>query len=434
MENSQKITIDKAWKILFEKHDIVEKVSVTGSFKIKASEINTVKEARLMAKFDQSTQLPEIFQNNNLSILPISRGEYIIGPFQTHEKVVYPKYKPTLVSIPNLETIDYTNLYSEASALLFAFNSGIIKDIVNSTDIHYTVNGRMSSGCFNYNINSKNNIKLPQKIIVQNAQVEIDAGYEFANGFCIVEAKNIAIEEILIRQLYYPYRLWTGKISKPVIPLLMVYSNDIFYFFQYHFEDINNYNSLKLISYKSYTFANETITLDEIIDLWKSIKSFNEPKIPFPQADSFIRVIDLLSILFEHGLTREEVTIKYEFEPRQTNYYISACDYLGLIERTNNINGEREYQLSLESKNIMTLRYKQKNLALIQRMFERPVFYKAFGFIIQNNKIPNKNEICNIMNKAGLLINQTTIERRSSTVRSWIDWILRITNNEEYTE
>jgi hypothetical protein len=36
-----------------------------------------------------------------------------------------------------------------------------------------------------------------QKIIVQNAQVEIDAGYEYNNGFCIVEAKNIMVEEIL---------------------------------------------------------------------------------------------------------------------------------------------------------------------------------------------------------------------------------------------
>jgi hypothetical protein len=126
MGNGQKISIDKAWEILFEEYNIISRIAVNGLFTIKASEINTVKEARLMAKFDQSTHLPDIFQNNNLSILPISRGEYIIGPFQTHQKIDYPKCTPTLVNIPNLETIDYTNLYSEASALLFAYNSGII--------------------------------------------------------------------------------------------------------------------------------------------------------------------------------------------------------------------------------------------------------------------------------------------------------------------
>lgn len=40
MEKDTKITIERAWNILFEKHDIIAKVSVKGSFKIKASEIN----------------------------------------------------------------------------------------------------------------------------------------------------------------------------------------------------------------------------------------------------------------------------------------------------------------------------------------------------------------------------------------------------------
>jgi hypothetical protein len=428
--NSATITIAQAWEILFEKHNIVSKVSSEGFFKIKSSEINTIKEARLMAKFDQTIQLPDIFKTNNLSILPISRGEYIIGPFRTHEKITYPKCKPTLVNIPDLETIDYSNLYSEASALLFAYNSGIIKDAVNTHNISYTVNGRMSSGCFDYFINNKKDTNSYQRIIVENAQIEIDAGYEFNDGFCIVEAKNIAVDEILVRQLYYPYRLWKNKISKPVIPLLMVFSNDIFHLFHYTFEDENYYNSLKLVSYNSYTFANETILLDEIIDLWKSVEVCRESKIPFPQADSLFRVIDLLSLLFEHSLTREQVTMKYEFDPRQTNYYISACDYLELIERTGNINGEREYQLSRDAKIIMALRYKQKNLAIVRKIFERPVFHKAFQFIIQNSVLPDKKEICNVMRSANLRISEATIERRSATVLSWIDWILRLANDE----
>ena len=430
MQNNGKMTIEKAWETLFDKHHIVSKVLTNGFFKIKASEINIVKEARLMAKFDQSIQLPKIFKDNKLSILPISRGEYIIGNFKTYEKITYQKLKPKIVSIPNLETIDHRNLYSEASALLFAYNSGIIKDVINSRNIHFTVNGRMSSGCFDYYINNKNSL---QKIIVQNAQVEIDGGYEFDDGFCIIEAKNIEVEEILIRQLYYPYRLWAEKISKPVIPLLMVYSNDIFHFFQYNFSDVNNYNSLKLVSYKTYTFANESISLEEIIDVWKSVRYFIKPQVTFPQADSFNRIIDLLSFLFEQELTREEITVKYEFDPRQTNYYITACVYLGLVERTK-VNGERGCKLSEEARNIMASSYKNKNLALMRKIFERPVFYSAFGFIIQNNKIPNKHEIFEIMKKSNLSINQTTIDRRSSTVRSWLDWVLRIANNEEFDE
>jgi hypothetical protein len=224
MEDNKKITIDKAWEILFEKHDIISQVSANGCFRIKSSEINLVKEARLMAKFDQSTQLPKVFRHHKLSILPVGRGVYAVGHFKTHEKIIYPRAKPIPVSIPDLETLDHTNLYSESAALLFAYNSGIIQNVTNTTNIHYTVNGRMSSGRFDFYINNRN---ASERIYVQNAQVEIDAGFEIDNGFYVVEAKNIAVDEILIRQLYYPYRLWMGKIQKPVIPLFMVYSNDI---------------------------------------------------------------------------------------------------------------------------------------------------------------------------------------------------------------
>ncbi len=118
MEASLKINIDQAWKMLFDKHDIISRVQSDGFFKISSKEINTVKEARLMAKFDQSAQLPEIFRNNRFSILPVTRGEYVIGPFATHTEVTYSDIKPIQLKFQIYRTLDYTNLYSEASALL----------------------------------------------------------------------------------------------------------------------------------------------------------------------------------------------------------------------------------------------------------------------------------------------------------------------------
>jgi len=425
-----KMNIERAWETLFDKHDIVGKVAHEGSFRISSSEINTVKEARLMAKFDHSSQLPEIFQKNKLSILPITRGEYIIGSFATHKRVVYPAVKPTPVEIPDLQTLNYTNLYSEASALLFAYNSGIIKDIMGSTNVAFTVNGRMSSGNFDYAIENTLSIGTTNKISVQNAQIEIDAGYESPDAFCICEAKNVAAEEILIRQLYYPYRLWTKKISKPIIPLFLVFSNDIFHAFIYEFEDIYCYNSLKLLEHRAYTFADEEVSLNEIVDMWKHINVIKEPQITFPQANSFERMADLLSVLADGGLTRDEVTLKYEFDARQTNYYISACEYLGLIERGHNTEGEREYRLSSDAQRIMALQYKHKIMALIKKILERPVFHKAFGMALKIGAVPDKIAICQIMDESRLSINQTTIGRRSSTVRGWLDWIFRISVSE----
>ena len=307
------ISIDKAWEILFDRHDIAKQVAARGSFRISSADINTVKEARLMAKFDQSTQLPAIFKENKLSILPISRGEYIIGGFETHAKIKYDSVRPTPVPVPNLQTIDYTNLYSESSALLFAYNSGIIADILGGEAV-FTVNGRMSSGSFSYWV--RNN-RLPageQHLDVVNAQVEIDAGYESRDALMLCEAKNVAVDELLIRQLYYPYRLWSSKISKPILPVFLVYSNDVFHAFIYRFFDREFYNSLELVEHKAYTFADEDIHLKDVVDIWNSIQCTEEPPITFPQADTFSRIVDILSVLYEKTMTPEEVRLKYDFD------------------------------------------------------------------------------------------------------------------------
>lgn len=418
------IGIGQAWEILFDRHHIAERVDREGSFQISAAEINTVKEARLMAKFDQSSRLPEVFKKNRLSILPITRGEYVIGPFETHAKVDYTPVPVRQVKIPELSTIDYTNLYSEASALLFAYNSGIFEDVTGAERMYFTVNGRMASGSFSFRINDVRRSGCQTGLSVANAQVEIDGGYECDRSFLICEAKNIASEELLIRQLYYPFRLWQGKLKKTVIPAFMVYSNDIFHIFLYEFTDYADYNSLKLTEHRAYTFADEAITRDDLLEVFRSVGlSLQEPEAVFPQADSFERVVDLLSVLYEKSLTRDEVTLKYEFDERQTNYYISACEYLGFIQRETNEEKERVYSLTGEAKELMGMRYKKKYLGLVKKILARPVFYHAFLLAVMRDEVPDKAQICRLMKDAGLGLSDSTILRRSATVRGWIAWI-----------
>jgi hypothetical protein len=74
---------DIAWEQLFEKHRILDKVATQGRVSISSVEINKYREARLMTKFDHRSQLPKLFVDNNLSILPTSRGTYEIGAFET---------------------------------------------------------------------------------------------------------------------------------------------------------------------------------------------------------------------------------------------------------------------------------------------------------------------------------------------------------------
>jgi hypothetical protein len=425
-ENDTKI--NKAWKILFERHRIRECVDAEGTFRISSAQINEVCEARLMAKFDKSANLPEIFRKNELSILPVTRGTYLIGHFDTHKKIDYKPIKPILIkNAPLLETLDAQNLYSEASALLFAYHSGIIKDIMNCDKVYFTVSGRMGSEKFSFSINNNMNPLSPIHIDVINSQIEIDAGFESSDAFIVCEAKNQAPDEILIRQLYYPYRLWSNKIKKLVIPMFLAFSNDIFHVFIYEFTDSQDYNSIEPKIYKAYTFADEDIPLQDIIDLWHTTKVIAEPNVTFPQADSFERILDLLSVLHEEELTHNEVTLKYEFDPRQTDYYITACEYLGLVERNKTEKNEHEYRLTVEARKIMSWSPKKKRLELMKKILERPVFNNAFKIFMDNNELPDKQSICSIMKSVNFSkpINETTIWRRSSTVLGWLNWIIK---------
>jgi hypothetical protein len=107
----------------------------------------------------------------------------------------------------------------------------------------------MSTGKFKFFIKDKVDNKQHQ-IEVDNSQCEIDAGFESENYFVLVEAKLYDVDNFLIRQLYYPYQLWSNKIrTKQVIPVLMNYSNssNIFSFFIYKFDNLLDYNSIKLV-------------------------------------------------------------------------------------------------------------------------------------------------------------------------------------------
>ena len=67
--------------------------------------------------------------------------------------------------------------------------------------------------------------------------------------------KNILNEEFHVRQLYFPYRLWRNKVTKPVRLIFSIYSNMIFRLFEYRFVEINDYSSIELIKTKNYSLS-----------------------------------------------------------------------------------------------------------------------------------------------------------------------------------
>ncbi|NLJ72867.1 MAG: transcriptional regulator [Syntrophomonadaceae bacterium] len=416
---------NKAWKELFDKYNILNNIEKNAIFEIASEQINEFREARLMTKFDHKKNLPKIFTDNQLSILPITRGSYLISHFEAYKN--FEEINSDVIRFPfptHIESIDFENITSEATALNCAYVSGILADFMGDEEILPTVSGRMSSNSFNFNI-MNTRTKTNVSVNVANSQIEIDGGYEGLETLALIEAKNSISDDFLVRQLYYPYRLWSNSISKKVKSLFLTYSNGIFSFYEYDFGEPNNYNSLILLKQKNYSIEQTEISLEDIIQVFQQIKLIVEPKIPFPQADNFKRVINLCELLNENDFTREEITTNYDFDPRQTNYYTDAGRYLGLIQKRTE-NRQIIFSLTDEGQRLFRLKYKPRQLKFMELILKHKAFNQVFKKCITDGEMPGKREIVEIMKNSNLynVKSEDTFYRRASSIVAWIDWIL----------
>lgn len=439
--NSNRI-VDQKWAEIFEDYHIFDNIERHGCFHITSAEINKYKEARLMTKFDYITSLPDIFHYNKLAILPTKRGEYVIGHFnayhkmQTRDRTLLKDRKE--IRFPSwVETIDPKNITSESTMLNAAAASGMIQQVfdVCSEELASTVNGRMSSNNFSFNINGLGNTADESyEIDVQNSQVEIDGGFETPDKLILFEAKNNATDSFLIRQLYYPYQLWQKKVNKEVIPVFLQYANDTFNFSVFRFDEIENYSSLKLVKRYNYIFGDETTSLDDIVNVFHHTKEEKEPEgIPIPQADSFNKVLGVLESIRDskNGIvTNEELTLENDYVMRQANYYTSAGMYLELIEKVPG----GGYSLSPKGKIYLNKNRKDRNLFISELLFKHKPIRLVFERGLNRGKPLTKDEAFALLEKNkdsenAIRLESNTRKRRCGTVASWVRYLFNLVDD-----
>lgn len=420
---------DLAWEKIFIKHKILDRILKDGHIEITATKINEFREARLMTKFDHKSQLPKLFADNKLSILPTSRGGYVIGEFETFcdfntddievSSIVFPEF---------LESLDYRYITSEATAINCAFVSKILHDFTGEENLFPTVSGRMSSSSFNFGINSPKGLFYVE---VGNSQVEIDGGYEGDHSLSLIEAKNYISDDFLVRQLYYPFKLWSGKIQKQVRPIFLTYSNGVFHLREYAFPNINHYNSLVLVRHRKYVVQEGSFNLEALSQIIDTTKAVKEPEIPFPQADSFERVINLCELLNQKEfIAKEEITQNYDFDARQTDYYANAGKYLGLIDTGRDLlTRQTGCFLTTKGKQIFGLNLIDRQKEFVTLILSHRAFKETLKLHLDNGEMPDKEAIVIIMKHSKLynVDSDTTYFRRASTIIGWVNWIINQT-------
>lgn len=435
VELKNSMSANDAWTSIIERYDILSKVAQNGIFHIKASEIKEYKEPRLMAKWDSTTSLPKVLRDNKLNILPNSRSSYVLGDFCLYQDIPELEErveKMTHIELPAYETLDVNNITSEANAINVLLLSGILDDFLETGENVATFNGRMGTGEFGFSVNTHSHGK--QQIHVANAQCEIDGGFENDTSVVIMEAKNVIHKDFNIRQLYYPYRLWRARVKKPIRLVFSIYSNMIYRLFEYRFADIEDLSSIELVRTKNYSLQDTEITMADLEIVRKQTIVRTEDKqtgrgrdtIPFIQADSMDRIINLLENLYNNPMTSKEIAVLMDFTSRQSNYYVSAGKYLGLFEDGKNGENRKATVLSSLGNKVFKMNYKKRQLKIVGLMFEHRIFAECFDRIVESGELPSLSFVMDRM-RAFDVCNESCVERRAQSVLGWLRWMLYLT-------
>lgn len=242
----------RSWGKIFNDYKILEHDFNSSPFVISAEQIKrscqkfketSEKEVRILCKQDTREQRPIIFQKNGLFLLPVKNGIYNIIKGEGYIDI--PEIKEEIqVYISKLNfQLDTTVIGdSEMQHLDYAYATSLIRSFAEDSSLVLTIRGRKYTPTFSFNVGH-------QKVNVESVQTEVDAGYEGNNQVVLVEAKNFAASNIIIRQLYYPFRQWQAHTKKKVCTYFFDKSpgKDIFALWQFEFSDSENYNSIRLL-------------------------------------------------------------------------------------------------------------------------------------------------------------------------------------------
>lgn len=438
---------DKAWRELDRRHHIVEAIKRDGFYKIRASEIKEEREPRLMAKFDSSEQLPSFFKSNRINILPDSRSSYILGGFDLYKELA-PFEKATEprkhITVPSYESIDVNSITSEQNAINVMILSHMLDDFIgDGGEFVETFSSRMGSGDFCFYADRKG--LDPLRIDVNNAQIEIDGGFENDKHVVIMEAKNVLHDDFHVRQLYYPLRKYSEIVRNKDIRLIFSqYYNRQYRLLEYGFDDINDYNSIKLKRSRIYSLENEKITMQNILDICrKNAEKIKRSNVKteaedikkhggtFPQADRIERLVHIIETLMDGGLSCDELADVNEFDRRQSDYYYNAGKYLGLMTKEKTQDGV-QIVLTDAGKTVGRMSGADRCRELADRITQHRAFNALALWKIRNSNAGESDymrEAIRIVGRECPDFTEATVKRRSSTVRKWVDWVLSLPDN-----
>ncbi|MDD4901381.1 MAG: hypothetical protein PHS62_04780 [Patescibacteria group bacterium] len=241
-----------SWKKIFDDYKILEHDFSKLPFALSAAQIKKScqrfretgeKEVRILCKQDCREDRPDIFAKHNLFLLPVKNGFYNIIKGEGYVDI--PKIKKEVIFYTSkLDFMPDTTKIgdSEMQHLDYAYAASLIRTFIDDPSLILTIRGRKYTPDFEFFVGK-------QLIKVSSVQTEVDAGYEGKSQVVLVEAKNFNATDVIIRQLYYPFRQWQERTKKKVVTLFFDknHGENVYSIWQFEFKDPRNYNSIQLV-------------------------------------------------------------------------------------------------------------------------------------------------------------------------------------------
>lgn len=243
----------KSWKKIFNDYKILEHNFDRFPFPFSAAQIKKScqrfkqtgeKEVRILCKQDSRESRPDVFKKHNLFLLPIKNGYYNIIKGEGYIDIPDIKEETIVYTSKLTFPLDSTKIGdSEMQHLDYAYAASLIRTFMNDDTLVLTIRGRKYTPEFDFYVGK-------QLIKVSSVQTEVDAGYEGKNQIVLVEAKSFSATNVIIRQLYYPFRQWQKHTKKKVVTLFFdkVRGKSVYSIWRFEFTDVKNYNSIRLVN------------------------------------------------------------------------------------------------------------------------------------------------------------------------------------------
>lgn len=418
--------LNRIWNALDEQYRIVETAAKENYCFISYDDIHDAGdyEPRLITHFNERRQMPQLFTDNGLSILPKGKG-YVIGSFDPFVDIDDDRDTMEVhrYSIPpGIESFNHVT--NEQMGIHRAEACGIIKDFIGEEGLTPTVCGRHGAGDWTYAIKSKGQML---SLNSENPQIEVDGGYESAESLVLIEAKNRIVDQFCLRQLYFPFRAWGGRVDKPVRTLLLAISGPEYYIYEYEFPDPDVFHGERIRAIH-YAPDSQRISTGELHNAWKNavVTESNDKGIPFPQANNIETTMNIIAQIAAGNEAGETVDNYYladlcGFNNRQGRYYGDAAAYLGFA-RPIMSTPRKSYIITERGEKYLRSDARAQKLEFFKALVEHSVFHTAYGLYLEYNSIPSEKYVARLIHDNWADLCEETCKRRAQTVIGWIKW------------